>query len=142
MKLPSSGQRGPPVAFSSFMAIRKIGRESAYITWTPPCVNSPHKQRGPGAAFDTTWYCTLEPACMLRRKKNRCRPCSDGRPITPPLQSGRHCSFPLLLPSFPPSSPDKSVHLAGLCLSWGCQTYYSKGGCGLALGRANSGLKE
>ena len=58
------------------------------------------------------------------------------------LQSGRHCSSPLLLASFIPSSSDKSVHGAGLCLSWDCQTHYSKRGRGLALGRANSGLKE
>lgn len=131
MELPSCGQRGPPVMFLSFMAIRKIGQESASITRTPPCVNRPHKQRGPAAAYYTTRYCTLEPAHTLNRKENKWWPCSDGGMITPaqrlPLQSGRHCSSPLHLPSSIPSSPDKSVLGAGLCLSWGCQTHYSNG---------------
>lgn len=86
-----------PREFLSFMAIRKIGQESTYITYTPPYVNSPHKQRGPAAAFYTTWYYTLEPARTLNRKKNKCRPCSDGRLIRP--------APPVRAPLFSPSAP-------------------------------------
>lgn len=96
IELPSSGQRGLPKRVS-FMAIRKIGQKSTYITCTPPYVNSPHKQRGPAAAFYTTWYCTLEPARTLNRKKNKCWPCSDGRLITP--------ACPVRAPLFSASAP-------------------------------------
>lgn len=86
-----------PRGFLSFMAIRKIGQELTYITWTPPYVNSSHKQRGPAAAFYTAWYCTLEPARTLNRKKNKCGLCSDGRLITP--------ASPVRAPLFSPSAP-------------------------------------
>lgn len=139
LALPSPGQRACGVSLI-YGYQEKTGWELACITWTPPCINRPHKQRNPAVTFYTAWYCTREPARRLHRKENKCWPCSDGSPITWSLQPGRHCS-PLYPPTSPPGQADKSACRAGYCLSWGCPIHCSKGGRGLAQGRAASGCK-
>lgn len=130
----------PRLQFLSFVAIRKIGWESACITWTPPCVNSPHKQRARQQPFTPPGTVHWNRLARSAERKTSAGPVPMAA-ITPARQPGHHCSAALPLPSRA-AQPDKSVRGAGLCLSWGFQTHYSKGGRGLALGRVNSGLKE
>lgn len=106
--------RGPPTVLLSFTAIRKIEAGTSLHHIGSALCQQPSQTEGPAAAFDTTWYCTLgTKACSLPQKGKTGAGPVPMATITPPLQSGRHCSSPLLLASFIPSSSDKSVHGAG-----------------------------
>lgn len=99
--------QGSRLSVSLIWGYQKNRAESACIARAPPCVNSSHKQRGPTAAFNTAWYCTLEPARTQQKGKQE-PALFRWQPDKPPLQPGCHCSLALPLP---PSLPRSLISL-------------------------------